>query len=163
MASVPAPFPAAPPVRARRAGRRSTPALGRWGLRSVAFAYLGVMVLLPLSAIVVEGYGEGLSALRGALASPGAWEAIRLTLFVAALTAVINAVFGTLLAYVLVRMRFPGRGLLATIVDLPFAIPTLVAGVMLLALYGPNAPTGGVLEAFGIRVAFAQLGILLAL
>jgi sulfate transport system permease protein len=71
--------------------------------------------------------------------------------------------FGTLLAYVLVRMRFPGRGFLATVVDLPFAVPTLVAGVMLVALYGPTSPVGAFLGRLGIHVIFAQLGILLAL
>jgi sulfate/thiosulfate transport system permease protein len=121
------------------------------------------MILLPASAIVVEGFGDGLTSLRNALSSPGAWEAIRLTLFVAAVTAVINAVFGTLLAYVLVRMRFAGRGVLATIVDLPFAVPTLVAGVMLVALYGPNSPLGSFLGGAGVQVVFAQVGILLAL
>jgi sulfate transport system permease protein len=81
----------------------------------------------------------------------------------AALTAVINGIFGTLLAYVLVRMRFPGRDLLSTVVDLPFAVPTLVAGVMLRALYGPSTVVGGWFEDHGVHVIFAPLGILLAL
>jgi sulfate transport system permease protein len=80
----------------------------------------------------------------------------------AAVTAIINIV-GTLIAYVLVRYRFPGRGWLSTIVDIPFAIPTLVTGVMLRALYGPNSLIGGFLEGNGVHVIFAQLGILLAL
>ncbi|HCP61758.1 MAG TPA: molybdate ABC transporter permease subunit, partial [Actinobacteria bacterium] len=76
---------------------------------------------------------------------------------------VVNGVFGTLLAYVLVRFRFPGRGALTAVVDLPFAVPTLVTGVMLVALYGPHSPVGGFLERRGIHVIFAQPGILLAL
>jgi sulfate/thiosulfate transport system permease protein len=122
-----------------------------------------LMVLLPLSVIIAKGFANGLSTLSSALSQFGAWEAIRLTLITAALCAVINAVMGTLLAYVLVRIPFPGRNVLATIVDLPFAVPTLVAGLMLVALYGPNTPIGGWLADHGIHIVFAQLGILLAL
>jgi sulfate transport system permease protein len=129
----------------------------------VAFLYLGLMILLPVAAVLHSGFAHGISDLRSALASFGAWEAIRLTLIMAGITAIINGVFGTLLAYILVRVRFPGQGLLSTLVDLPFAVPTLVAGVMLRALYGPNSPVGGFLEDHGIHIVFAQLGILLAL
>jgi sulfate/thiosulfate transport system permease protein len=129
----------------------------------VAFLYLGLFILLPVAAVLQRGFGNGLTNLRGALASYGAWNAIKLTLVMAALTAIINGVLGTLLAYVFVRIRFPGRDLLSTIVDLPFAVPTLVAGFMLRALYGPNSPVGGWLEEHGIHVIFAPLGILLAL
>jgi sulfate transport system permease protein len=121
------------------------------------------MVLLPVAALMDRGFSGGFGALRSAMSSFGAWEAIRLTVTMAAATALVNAMFGTLLAYVLVRMRFPGRGFLATLVDLPFAVPTLVAGVMLVALYGPNSPVGGFFERHGVHIIFAQLGILLAL
>jgi sulfate/thiosulfate transport system permease protein len=137
--------------------------LGRWSLRGVALLYLGLMVVLPLSAIVAKGFSHGLADLSSALSEFGAWEAIRLTLVASAVCAVINGVMGTLLAYVLVRVPFRGRGALATIVDLPFAVPTLVAGVMLVALYGPTTPIGGWLADHGIHVVFAQLGVLLAL
>jgi sulfate transport system permease protein len=124
---------------------------------------MGGFVLIPTIAIVTKGFGNGLGSLTAALTTTGAVQAILLTLIMATLTAVINGVLGTLLAYVLVRLRFPGRGVLGTLVDLPFAIPTLVAGVMLVALYGPNTPVGGFLEGLGIKVVFAQVGILLAL
>ena len=151
------------PRTASRARREPGAALGRYSLRGVALLYLALLILLPVSAVLQRGFAHGLTDLRDALASFGAWDAIRLTLVMAAVTAGINAVFGTLLAYVLVRISFPGRGLLSAIVDLPFAVPTLVAGVMLRALYGPNSPVGGFLERHGIHVIFAQLGILLAL
>ncbi len=146
-----------------RARLRPGVALGRWSLRGVALVYLGLMILLPVAAILDKGFAHGFGDLSSALSSFGAWEAIRLTVVLAGITAVINAVFGTLLAYVLVRMRFPGRGLLSAVVDLPFAVPTLVAGVMLVALYGPNSPVGGFFQRNGIHIVFAQLGILLAL
>src|SRR5438477_3738078 len=146
-----------------RARLRSGAAFGRWSLRGIALLYLGLLILLPVSAVIQRGFQHGFTDLAGALSSFGAWNAIRLTVSMAALTAIINAVFGTLLAYVLVRIRFPGRSLLSTVVDLPFAVPTLVAGVMLVALYGPNSPVGAFLQRHGIHVIFAQLGILLAL
>ena len=146
-----------------RARFRPGAAAGRWSLRGVALLYLALFILLPVAAILQRGFGTGLGNLTGALSSFGAWNAIRLTLIMAVLTAIINGGFGTLLAYVLVRFRFPGRSLLSTVVDLPFAIPTLVAGVMLVALYGPSSVVGGWLERHGIHVVFAPPGILLAL
>lgn len=133
------------------------------GLRGAAVTYLGAMIVVPVLAIVSKGFGGGLTAFRSAMSSPGAWEAIRLTLVTSALAAIINATFGTMLAYALVRYRFRGRGVLSAIVDLPFAIPTLVTGVMLVAIYGPNTPFGKALGSVGIHVIFAQLGVLLAL
>jgi sulfate transport system permease protein len=132
-------------------------------LRGATFVYLGLFILLPVVAILQHGFGDGLTNLKAALDTFGAKAAIRLTLEMAALTAIINGIFGTLLAYVLVRIRFPGRDLLSTVVDLPFAVPTLVAGVMLVALYGPSSTVGGWFEAHGIHIIFAPLGILLAL
>src|SRR5580765_2805670 len=136
-----------------RARPPSGAALRRWSLRGAAFLYLGLFILLPVVAILQHGFGDGLTNLKAALDSFGAKAAIRLTLEMAALTAIINGLFGTLLAYVLVRIRFPGRDLLST----------LVAGVMLVALYGPNSTVGGWFEAHGIHIIFAPLGILLAL
>ena len=121
------------------------------------------MVALPAFAVITHGFSNGLQSLRDALQAPGAREAIQLTLVLGVVTAVINVIFGTIVAYVLVRYEFPGRAWLSTVVDIPFAIPTLVTGVMLRALYGPNSPIGSFLEGHGIHVIFAQLGILLAL
>lgn len=146
-----------------RSGRFARVHVGRWGIRGAAFVYLAALVAVPLTAVAIRGFDHGLGGLRSALGQPGAGAAIRLTLLTAAGTAALNALFGTLLAYVLVRFRFPGRGLLGAIVDLPFAIPTLVTGVMLVALYGPNSPVGGFLDRHGIQIAFATPGIVLAL
>jgi len=129
----------------------------------VALLYLGLFVVLPVVAVLESGFGDGLTNLKDAMASFGAWKAIRLTVVMAVLTAVINGAFGTLVAYVLVRIRFPGRELLSAIVDLPFAIPSLVAGVMLVALYGPSSALGGWFEDHGFQIIFAAPGILLAL
>ncbi len=136
---------------------------GKWGLRAMAAVYLGVMIVLPLTALLEHGLRDGVRVLWRDLASPIAFAALRLTLLTAMVMTVINAVMGTLTAYVLVRYRFFGNSLLNSLIDLPFAIPTLVTGVMLVVLYGPQQVMGAWLEAHGIQVIFAQPGIVLAL
>jgi sulfate/thiosulfate transport system permease protein len=143
--------------------QRTAALLRRLGLRGAAIAYLGLFVALPVVAVVTQGFGEGLGAVRSALAVPGAGAAISLTLWTSAVAAVVNAVFGTALAWVLVRVPFPGRRVLSSLIDLPLAIPTLVIGVTILALYGPNAALGRVLASLGIQVIFTPVGIVLAL
>jgi sulfate transport system permease protein len=139
------------------------PGVGGVAVRVGVCAYVGVLVALPLVALLVEGLGQGFAALWAAVASPVALEALRLTLVTAAIMALINAVMGTATAWVLVRYELPGRGLLSALVDLPFAIPTLVTGVMLVLLFGPQSPLGGWLAAQGMAVAFATPSIVLAL
>ena len=146
--------------------RAAAPAVspwGRWGLRVTAALYLGVMIALPLAAILANGLRDGLRAFWSDLASPAAFAALKLTIIMAVIVTVINAVMGTLTAYVLVRYRFAGRSLLNGLIDMPFAIPTLVTGVMLVALYGPQRTLGAWLNAHGIEVIFATPGIVLAL
>jgi sulfate/thiosulfate transport system permease protein len=150
------------PAQAQASGRAVTP-WGRWGLRFVAISYLAVMILLPLSAIFERGLKDGPSAFLAELTSPIAFAALKLTLMTAVIATVINVIMGTLTAYVLVRYDFPARSLLNGMVDMPFAIPTLVTGVMLVVLYGPQATVGAWLEARGIQVIFATPGIVLAL
>ncbi|HEY7524680.1 MAG TPA: ABC transporter permease subunit, partial [Candidatus Limnocylindrales bacterium] len=136
---------------------------GRWGLRATAVLYLGLMIVLPLSAVAQHGLADGLGAFLGDLTEPLAVEALGLTIGAAVVMTAVNAVMGTLTAYALVRYRFPGRALLDGIVDLPFAIPTLVTGVMLVALYGPQTGVGSWLATRGLPVIYAKPGIVLAL
>jgi len=122
------------------------------------------MLLIPLAVIFQDGLRDGLGALWQSISLPIAWSALRLTLWTSALMAVINAVMGTLTAYVLVRYNFPGKALLNAIVDLPLAIPTLVTGVMLVVLYGPQSFIGVWLQdQLNWRIIFAPPGIILAL
>jgi sulfate transport system permease protein len=146
-----------------RSPHRTLAALRHIALRGAALIYLGVLVLLPVAAVVTRGFGDGLSTFTHAMAVPGAWAAIRLTLIMATVVAAVNAVMGTTLAWVIVRYRFPGRRVLSTVVDLPLAIPTLVWGVMILVLYGPNSLLGRVFNAIGVQVLFTPIAILLAL
>jgi sulfate/thiosulfate transport system permease protein len=136
---------------------------GRWSLRAVVATYLGFMIVLPLAAVLQRGFADGLTAFWQELTSPTALDALKLTLVVAAIMTIVNTVMGTLTAFVLVRYDFPGRRLFDGLIDLPFAIPTLVTGVMLVTLYGPQGVIGGFLEAHGVSVIFAKPGIVLAL
>jgi sulfate transport system permease protein len=150
-------------MKPRAARRRRSAPWGRWGLRATAILYLFVMIVLPLSAILSTGLENGLRVFWKDITSPMAFGALRLTLTTALITTLINAVMGTLTAYVLVRYDFPGRRLLNALVDMPFSIPTLVTGVMLVVLYGPQRLLGAWLGSHGIQVIFATPGIVLAL
>ncbi|HEX8091848.1 MAG TPA: sulfate ABC transporter permease subunit CysT [Blastocatellia bacterium] len=147
---------------APRVSRRRLP-WGKWGLRAAAISYLGFMIVLPLSAILENGFKDGLTVFWSDITTPVAFSALKLTLTMAVIVTAINAVMGTLTAYVLVRYRFYGRRLLNGIIDMPFAIPTLVTGVMLVALYGTQRTLGAWLNSQGIKVIFATPGIVLAL
>lgn len=136
---------------------------GRWGLRVAGIGYLIVMIVLPLSAIVKTSIHDGATAFWNDLTNPIGAAALKLTLGVAVMTTAINVLMGTLTAYALVRYEFAGRRLLNGLVDMPFAIPTLVTGVMLVVLYGPQGTLGAWLESSGIQVIFATPGIVLAL
>jgi sulfate transport system permease protein len=137
---------------------------GALAVRAVALSYLTVMLIIPLAVILQDGLRDGLSGMWRSIAQPVAWHALVLSLWTAGLMAAINAVMGTLTAYVLVRYSFPGKRLLNALVDLPFAIPTLVTGVMLVVLYGPQRALGAWLDqALGLKIAFAPPGIILAL
>ena len=137
---------------------------GRWSIQAAGLTYLSVFLIIPLVVIFRDGLANGLQGLLHAITLPIAWSALRLTLWTSALMAGINAIMGTLTAYVLVRYTFPGRSLLNAIIDLPLAIPTLVTGVMLVVLYGPQSPIGGFFkDQFGWQLIFNWPGIILAL
>lgn len=137
---------------------------GRWGIRAVALSYLTLLLIIPLLVIAQDGLGGGIESLWREVAQATARSALWLTFWTAGVMAVINAVMGLLTAYVLARYEFPGKPLLNAIVDLPLAIPTLVTGVMLVMLYGPQRPLGAWFEdTLGIKIIFAPPGIILAL
>lgn len=137
---------------------------GRWGIRAVAITYLSVMLIIPLIVIFVDGFRGGLGELWRQVTLPIAWSALKLTLWTAAVMTVINTLMGGLTAYVLVRYNFPGKSILNSIIDLPLSIPTLVTGVMLVVLFGPQEALGAWLKNdLGISIIFAPPGIILAL
>jgi sulfate transport system permease protein len=126
------------------------------GAGSAAVAWLTLIVLLPLAAVVVRSFDDGLGTFWTAVSSRRALTSLELTVWSSAIVAVIDAVMGTLIAWVLVRDRFRGKALVNALIDLPFALPTIVAGLTLLALYGPTGPTG-------IDIGFTRTAIVLAL
>lgn len=133
-------------------------------MRAAALSYLALMLIIPLLVIFQDGLSQGLGGLWQAVRQPVAWAALLLTLRTAAIMVAINTVMGVLTAYVLVRYDFRGKALLNALVDLPLAIPTLVTGVMLVILYGPQQALGSWLErTLGWRIIFASPGIVLAL
>lgn len=136
---------------------------GGVGLRSAAIGYLAVMLVVPLAAVVYDAFQAGFGGFWDSINRPDAWAAIVLTVWTAGVMCVFNAVFGTITAYVLVRYEFPGRGFVNTLIDIPFAIPTLVTGVMLVTLYGPNSSVGDFLGRNNLPIIYAPPGIVLAL
>jgi len=137
--------------------RRSGAGVPRGGLAmGLSLLWLSLIVLLPLAAVVAKSLDGGLEAFWDSVTSRQALSALRFTLLVSLGTAAINAGFGTLIAWVLVRDRFRGKAVVNSVIDLPFALPTIVAGLTLLALYGPNSP-------IGVNVALTKAAVLLAL
>jgi sulfate transport system permease protein len=126
-------------------------------------SYLGLLVLIPLGALVLKAATIPASELLHNVLSPRTLAAYRLSFTTALIAALINAVFGLLLAWVLERYHFPGKRLIDGLVDLPFALPTAVAGIALTSLYATNGWLGESLARFGIKVAYTPLGIVVAL
>jgi sulfate/thiosulfate transport system permease protein len=124
--------------------------------RGIVLTWLSLIVLIPLGAVVLRSTDEGLSAFWNAISEPEAVSAIKLTVIASLIIVAINAVMGTLIAWVMVRDDFRGKRLVNSVIDLPFALPTIVAGLTLLALYGEDSPVG-------ISVTYTRIAVGLAL
>jgi sulfate transport system permease protein len=149
--------PLAPGVARRRRSRSTTSLTRSSGLGlGIAVTWFSLLVLIPLAAIVATAGGEGWHGYVDTLTNPQSWAAIKLTVGQSLLVTGINVVMGTLIAWVLVRDRFWGKRLLDLVIDIPFAMPTIVAGLVLLGLYGPKGP-------FGINVSNTRASVTLAL
>ena len=135
---------------------RVAPFAGRALGRGLITAYLSLIVLIPLAALAWRALEDGRTSFWDAVTRPEAVSALKLTLVASLLVAAINAVMGTMIAWVLVRDRFPGKSVVNAVIDLPFALPTIVAGLVLLALYGPESP-------IGIDIAYTRTAVVLAL
>ena len=133
------------------------PALG------FTLVYLTLIVLLPLGALIAKASTLGLAGLWAVAIEPRVLAALKTTFGVSFAAALIDVVFGAIVAWTLTRYRFPGRRFVDALVDLPFALPTAVAGISLAALYAPNGWLGAPLAAIGVKIAFTRWGILVAL
>ena len=147
--------------------------IGRWKEPSVlpgfgpalgfTLVYLSMMVLIPLTALIARPWEHGLAGVWHTATEPRVLAALRLSFGAAFLAACLNAVMGVIVAWALTRYDFPGRRLADAAVDLPFALPTAVAGIALAAIYAPNGWVGGLLAPFGIKIAYTPLGVFIAL
>jgi len=132
-------------------------------LRGTSLWYLGIAVVLPIAALTIEAVRPGAGPFWDAVRDPYAWHALKLTIITALVMVLVNALTGTATAWVLVRYDFPGRSLMNALIDLPFAVPTVVTGVMLIVLFGPSSVVGTILGRYGWGVIYHQPGIVLAL
>ena len=155
---------AGPSSRSRDSGRRSPRVMPGFHLAfGFTLFYLSLIVLVPLSAVFVKTFTLTWQDFWSAVSSERVVASYRLSFGASLLAALVNVLFGGIVAWVLVRYRFPGKKLIDALVDLPFALPTAVAGIALTALYSPNGWFGGILESAGIKVAFTPLGVMVAL
>ncbi len=135
--------------------------MARIGLRTVVLAYLFVLLLMPIAVILYRTFEHGFVAFYQAVSTPAAISALNMSLLIVAIVVPINVVFGIVTALALVRGRFPGRGLLQSVVDLPFAVSPIVVGVSLILLWGANGWFGGI-ESTGFKVIFGLPGMVIA-
>ncbi|WP_337914034.1 sulfate ABC transporter permease subunit CysT [Cohnella zeiphila] len=131
--------------------------------RSLLIAYLLLLVALPIATVYVKGFSLGWQPFWEEISGSVAWKSILLTIKLSVVSTLIQAVIGTIIAYVLVRYSFRGRTLLSSLVDLPFALPTSVAGLMFLTLLGPQSPIGDWLHRIGIELLYNQAAIVIGL
>ncbi len=153
----------------------SSPALRRWRFRKpsvipgfgltlgFSLAYLTLIILIPLAGLAWRSSGLGIEGLWALATDRRVARALQLSFGASLAAAAVNVVFGTIVAWVLVRYRFPGRRIVDAMVDLPFALPTAVAGIALTTLYAPKGWIGGLLAPLGVKVAYTPLGIVIAL
>jgi sulfate/thiosulfate transport system permease protein len=157
-------LPQPPDGTARRRSRGTFRALPGFGLTmGCTLLYVSLIVLIPISTAFVRSAELGPAKFWHVVTTPRVLASLRLSFGAALLAAALNAVFGFIIAWALTRQRFPGRRLFDAIIDLPFALPTAVAGIALTALYAPNGWIGQLLLPLGIRVAYTPLGIVVAL
>lgn len=134
-----------------------------WGFRSTVLLYFLILIVLPIAGVYVNSLSDGWSAFLENISDPIAWKAVLLTLKLALIATLINAVIGTMAAWVLVRYDFPGKSLLNSMVDLPFALPTAVGGLMILVLLGPRSLVGQAAASLGLDLVFHQPAIIVAM
>ena len=149
------------PLRLARRGRRPLPGFGL--SLGLGLAWLSVVVLLPLAARIASAAGLGAEGWLRAIQDPRVQASLKLSFGAALAAALVALVVGALVAWVIVRYRFPGRRLLDALVDLPFALPTAVAGISLTAIYSANGWVGRWLEPLGVKIAYTPIGIVIAL
>ncbi len=150
--------------RPRRDTARETaePRAVRWVLTGTALAFLGLFLFLPVAAVLLEAFGDGLAVYWAAITEPDAVAAIRLTLLTAVIAVPLNVVFGVAASWAIARFDFPGKNLLVTLIDLPFAVSPVISGMVFVLLFGAQGALGPWLRENDLHIIFAAPGIALA-
>jgi sulfate transport system permease protein len=143
-------------------GHLTEPAIVRWSVTIVALGFVTVFLIVPLAAVFIEAFSKGLEAYRTAIVEPDAVAALKLTLIAAAVAVPLNVIFGVAAGWALGKFAFPGRQLLLTLIDLPFAVSPVIAGLVFVLLFGRRGWLGPWLIDHGFQVVFAVPGIVLA-
>ena len=136
--------------------------MGRRLLITAALIFLGVFLVMPLLVVFVQALSKGLAVYAAAIAEPMAWAAVKLTLLVAAIAVPLNLIFGTAASWAIAKFEFRGKSTLITLIDLPFAVSPVIAGLVFILIFGAHGWFGGFLRAHHIRIVFAVPGIVLA-
>ncbi|WP_374987787.1 sulfate ABC transporter permease subunit CysT [Paenibacillus sp. R14(2021)] len=137
--------------------------LWSFGFRSTIMLYFILLIVLPIIGIYSQSFKLGWLPFWESISDPLAWEAVLLTVKLSVIAAATNVILGTLIGWVLIRYRFPGRRVLNSLVDLPFALPTAVGGLMILLLLGPNSWVGGMADKLGFQIVFHEPAIIVAM
>jgi len=141
---------------------RADPAPMRWTIIGIAVAFLVLFIVVPLVNVFAQAFSKGIEAYFAALGNPDALAAIELTLIAAAISVSLNLVFGVIMAWALTKYEFAGKSLLITVIDLPFSVSPVIAGLVFVLLFGAQGYLGPFLEAYDIKIIFALPGIVLA-
>lgn len=141
---------------------RNKARLGKWTLITIVVAYVAFLIVTPIAALAYGALERGFAASLDSLNHPEVFTAFWNTLWISVVVVIIHTIFGTIVAWVFVRHRFPGRNLINGLIDMPFAVSPVVAGYMLLLLFGRNGMLAPVIEALGVQIAFAMPGMVLA-
>ena len=136
--------------------------LGKWILISIVVGYVAFLIVTPIAALAYGAFERGIEASISSLNDPDVFTAFWNTLWISVVVVIVHTIFGTIVAWVFVRHRFPGRNLINGLIDMPFAVSPVVAGYMLLLLFGRNGMLAPVIDALGIQIAFAMPGMVLA-
>ena len=143
-------------------GHLTEPAVVRWTITAIAFVFIALFLVVPLVAVFGEAFAKGWDAYRVAIVEPDALAALRLTLLAAAIAVPVNVVFGVAAGWAIGKFQFPGRHLLTTLIDLPFAVSPVISGLVFVLLFGRRGWLGGWMIDHGMKVVFAVPGIILA-
>lgn len=142
--------------------RVNTGGIQKWLLISIALVFLGVFILIPLIAVFTEAFQKGMEMYFLALTEPDAWAAIKLTLITAAIAVPINTIFGVIAAWAIAKFDFKGKNILITLIDIPFAVSPVIAGLLFVFLFGSQGLMGPWLESNDLKIIFAVPGIVVA-